>query len=122
MSDLKIPNLNKNSEKYLFKKRLTLRRKSKRKLLKESFFMLLFSSFLIYLNYLIPDKKRVFDDFFDNVNKLTLSLYEIGAYLYEIFIIVFMIISTIFVLVLSYGAFSRILKISQRKSKKIPYS
>ena len=122
MSDLKIPNLNKNSEKYLFKKRLSLRRKSKRKLLNESFFMLLFSSFLIYLNYLIPDKKRVFDDFFDNVNKLNLGLYELGAYLYEILIIVFMIISTIFVLVLSYGAFSRILKISQRKSKKIPYS
>ena len=122
MSDLKIPNLNKNSDKYLFKKRLTLRRKSKRKLLKESFFMLSFSAFLIYLNYLIPDKKRVFDDFFDNINKLTLGLYEIGAYLYEICIMVFMIISTIFVLVLSYGAFSRILKISQRKSKKIPYS
>ena len=122
MSDLKIPNLNKNSDKYLFKKRLTLRRKSKSKLIKESFFMLSLSTFLIYLNYLIPDKKRIFEEFFINVNKLFNVFSEIGNYLYEIFITFFMVISLILILTLIFGAILRILKVSNRKTKKIPYA
>ena len=53
MADLKIPNLNKNSDKYFFKKKLSLRRKSKSKLISESFIMIFFSALTIYLNYLI---------------------------------------------------------------------
>ena len=50
MADLKIPNLNMNSDKYIFKKKLNIRRKSKRRLFSESAFMLLLSIFLIYIN------------------------------------------------------------------------
>ena len=56
MPDLKIPNLDMNSNKYIFKKKLSLRRKSKRRLFIESAFMFSFSVFLIYINYLIPNK------------------------------------------------------------------
>ena len=42
MADLNIPNLNKNTDKYSFKKKLFLKRKSKRKLINEAFIMLFF--------------------------------------------------------------------------------
>ena len=57
MNDLKIPKLNRNSDKYLFKTKLSLRRKSKRKLIIESFLMLLLSNLILLVNYVIPNKK-----------------------------------------------------------------
>ena len=59
MTDLKVPNLNKNSDKYLFKKKLSLRRKSKSRLLRESFLMLLLSNLILVINYSIPRKKII---------------------------------------------------------------
>ena len=56
MSDLNIPNLNIKSDKYIFKKKLNLRRKSKKRLFTESFFLFIFSVLLVYINYLIPNK------------------------------------------------------------------
>jgi len=53
MADLNIPNLNKKSDKYIFKKKLSLRRKSKRRLITESAFLFIFSILLVYLIYLI---------------------------------------------------------------------
>ena len=58
MADLNIPNLNIKSDKYIFKKKLNLRRKSKKRLLTESFFLFIFSVLLVYINYLIPNKLR----------------------------------------------------------------
>ena len=56
MADLNIPNLNIKSDKYIFKKKLNLRRKSKKRLFTESFFLFIFSVLLVYINYLIPNK------------------------------------------------------------------
>ena len=56
MADLNIPNLNIKSDKYILKKKLNLRRKSKRRLFIESAFMFIFSFILVYINYLIPNK------------------------------------------------------------------
>ena len=56
MTDLKIPNLNMNSNKYIFKKKLSLRRKSKKRLFIESALMFILSFLLLYVNYLIPNK------------------------------------------------------------------
>ncbi len=53
MADLNIPNLNIKSDKYIFKKKLNLRRKSKRRLFTESFFLFILSVLLVYVNYLI---------------------------------------------------------------------
>jgi len=57
MADLNIPNLNIKSDKYIFKKKLNLRRKSKKRLFTESFILFIFSVSLVYINYLIPNKK-----------------------------------------------------------------
>ena len=122
MSDLKILNLNKKSDKYLFKKKLSLRRKSKRKLIKETFLMLLLSTFLIYLNYLIPEKKSIFENFFTNIENLIQISSKLISYIYEICLILFMLISSLLILLLFFGAFSRILKIFKRKTRKIHFN
>ena len=121
MTDLKIPNLNKKSEKYIFKKRLTLRRKSKRKLLIESFLMTIGSIFIIYITYLIPQKKLIFDNFYVNINKFFSSLVELTNNLYEIFIAIFIIFLFAVAIVLILGVFYRVSKILKRKTKQISY-
>ena len=121
MADLKIPNLNKNSENFIFKKKLKLRRKSKMRLLKEAFVMFLVSFLIIFINLSIPNKKIIYNSFFSNlqmlyelVKKAILSLYEIGL----LFFIVLSIISSI---ILIFGAFLRIFKVLRRKTKKVSY-
>ena len=69
MADLKIPNLNVNSNKYIFKKKLSLRRKSKRRLFGESAFMLILSLLLVYINYLIPNKNLLLQNLPTTLNK-----------------------------------------------------
>jgi len=56
MADLKIPNLNIKPDKYIIKKKLNLRRKSKRRLFIESAFLFILSLLLVYINYLNPNK------------------------------------------------------------------
>ena len=116
-----MPNLNKNSDKFLFKKKLSLRRKSKRKLIKESFVMLSFSIFLFYINYIIPNKITVFNSFLNNFSKLITNIFNSLAYSYEICLAIFIVVSLIFALILMLGAFSRLMKIIKRRSRKITF-
>ena len=85
MADLKIPNLNKNSDKYILKKKLSLRRKSKKKIRLEAFFMFSFSFFLIFLVYIIPNKNSIFSNFLNNSHKLMANIWDSISYSYEIF-------------------------------------
>ena len=119
MADLKIPNLNKNSDKYFFKKKLSLRRKSKSKLVYESFIMLFFSSLIIYLNYLIPNKFSIFNNLFNNFRNLFTNLLNSISYIYEICLSIFIVFSLTFALFLIIGSFSRILKVVKRKTSRI---
>ena len=121
MNDLKIPNLNNKSEKFIFKKKLSLRRKSKGKLIKESLIMLFFSILIIYLNYLIPNKFLVFNNLLNNASKLLDSILNSITYIYEIFLVIFMIISTILAFILIFGSFSRLLKILKRKTRRLRF-
>ena len=121
MADLKIPNLNKNSDKFLFKKKLSLRRKSKRKLIIESFVMFSFSIFIIYFNYIIPNKKSIFISFLNNFGKLFTNIIDSLSYFYEICLAIFIVFSLIFALVLMLGTFSRIMKIVKRKTRQIKF-
>ena len=121
MADLKIPNLNKNSDNYFFKKKLSLRRKSKSKLIKESFIMLFFSSFIIYLNYLIPNKISIFKNLSNNFNKLITNFLDSMSFLQEILLSLFIIFSLTFALILILGSFSRILKVMKRKTNKLKF-
>ena len=121
MPDLKIPNLNKNSDKFLFKKKLSLRRKSKRKLFKESFVMFFLSVFIIYVNNIIPNKKILFNSFSNNFFRLIANIFDSLFYCYEISMVIFIVISLIFALILMLGAFSRLMKIVKRKSRPIRF-
>ena len=121
MADLKIPSLNNKSDKYIFKKKLNLRRKSKRRLFTESFFLLILSVLLVYINYLIPNKNLLLQNLPSTFNKSFLLLIELFSYLYEIFLVIFIFVSSLTALILIVGLFNRLFKVSKRKSKQIIY-
>ena len=121
MADLNIPNLNIKSDKYIFKKKLNLRRKSKRRLFTESFFLFILSVLLVYINYLIPNKNLLLKNFPSTFNKSFLLLIDLFSYLYEIFLVIFIFASSFTALILIIGSFYRLFRISKRKSKKIIY-
>ncbi len=121
MADLNIPNLNIKTDKYIFKKKLNLRRKSKRRLFTESFFLFILSVLLIYLNYLIPNKNLMLQNLPLTFNKSFLLLIELFSYLYEIFLVIFIFVSSFTALILMIGSFNRLFKVSKRRSKQIIY-
>ena len=121
MADLNIPNLNIKSDKYIFKKKLNLRRKSKRRLIIESFFLFILSVLLVYINYLIPNKNLLLQNLPSTFNKSFLILIDLFSYLYEIFLVIFIVLSSFTALILIIGSFYRLFRISKRKSKQIIY-
>ncbi len=121
MADLIIPNLNNKSDKYIFKKKLNLRRKSKRRLFTESFILFVLSVLLVYIIYLIPNKKLLLQNLPSTFNKSFLLLIDLFSYLYEIILVIFILASSFTALILMIGSFYRLFKLSKRKSKKISY-
>ncbi len=121
MADLNIPNLNNKSEKYIFKKKLNLRRKSKRRLFTESFFFFILSVLLVYINYLIPNKNLLLQNLPSTFNKSFLLLIDLFTYLYEIFLVIFIFVSSLTALILMMGSLNRLFKVSKRKVKQIVY-
>jgi len=121
MADLNIPNLNTKSDKYIFKKKLNLRRKSKRRLFTESFFLFILSILLVYINYLIPNKNFLLQNLPSTFNKSYLLLIELFSYLYEIFLVIFIFVSYFIALIFMIGSFNRLFRVSKRKSKQIIY-
>ncbi len=121
MADLKIPNLNIKNEKYIFKNKLNLRRKSKKRLFTEASFLFILSVLLIYINYLIPNKKLLLQNLPSTFNKSFLLLIQLFSYLYEIFLVTFIFVSSFTALILIIGSFNRLFKVSKRKSKQIVY-
>ena len=119
MADLNIPNLNNKSDKYIFKKKLNLRRKSKKRLFTESFFLFIFSVLLVYINYLIPNKNLLLQNLPSTLNKSFLILIDLFSYFYEIFLAIFIFVSLFAALILMIGSFYRLIKVSKRKSKQI---
>ena len=121
MADLNIPNLNIKSDKYILKKKLNLRRKSKRRLFTESFFLFILSVLLVYIIYLIPNKNLLLQNLPSTFNKSFLLLINLFSYLYQIFLVVFIFASSFTALILMVGSFYRLFRISKRKSKQISY-
>ena len=121
MADLNIPNLNIKPDKYIFKKKLNLRRKSKRRLFTESFFLFILSVLLVYINYLIPNKNLLLQKLPSTFNKSFLLLIDLFSYLFEIFLVIFIFASSFTALILIIGCFYRLFRISKRKSKQIFY-
>ena len=121
MADLNIPNLNIKPDKYIFKKKLNLRRKSKRRLFTESFFLFILSFLLVYINYLIPNKKLLLQNLPTTINKSFLLFIDLFSYLYEILLVIFIFASSFIALILMLGSFYRLFRVSKRKSKQISY-
>ena len=121
MADLNIPNLNMKSDKYIFKKKLSLRRKSKRRLFTESVFLFISSLSLFYINYLIPNKYLLIQNIPSILNKSFMLIIELFSYLYEILLVIFIFVSSLTAIILILGSLYRIFRISRRKSKQIIY-
>ena len=121
MADLNIPNLNKKSDKYIFKKKLSLRRKSRRRLFLESVFLFIMSLLLAYINYLIPNKTLLIENLPKTFNKSFGLIIELVSNLYEIFLVIFIFVSSFAALILMIGSFYRLFRVSKRKSRQISY-
>ena len=121
MADLNIPNLNIKPDKYIFKKKLNLRRKSKRRLFTESFFLFILSLLLVYINYLIPNKNLLLQNLPSTINKSFLLLIDLFSYLYEIFLVILIFVSSFIALILMIGSLNRLFRVSKRKSKQFVY-
>ena len=121
MADLNIPNLNSKSEKYIFKKKLNLRRKSKKRLFTESFFLFILSVLLVYVNYIIPNKNLMLQNLPSTFKKSFLLLIDLFSYFYEIFLVIFIFVSSFTALILMIGSLNRLFRVSKRKSKQFVY-
>ena len=121
MAELNIPNLNIKSDKYIFKKKLNFRRKSKRKLITEAFILFILSVLLVYINYLIPNKNLLLQNFPTALNKSFSLIIDFFSYLYQIFLVIYIFISSFVALILIVGSFYRLFRIFKRKSKQIIY-
>ena len=121
MADLNIPNVNKNSNKFIFKKKFPLRRKSIRRLYTEFASMFSLSLLLIYIIYLIPNKKFLIENLPTILNKSFGLIIDLFSELILILLIIFIFLVLIFSVILFIGSFSRLLRIINRKTKKISY-
>ena len=121
MADLKIPSLKMKSDKYIFKKKLSIRRKSKLRLFTESAFMFLFSFILVYINYLIPNKNLLLQNLPTTINKSLMLISDLFSYLYEVFLVIFIFISVIVIFILMLGSFYRLFRIANRKTRLVSY-
>ena len=121
MADLKIPNLNTNSNKYIFKKKLSLRMKSKSRLFTEALLLFILSLLLVYLNYLIPNKYLLLQNLPTSLNKSFISVIDLFSNLWEVSLVIFIFFSSFMSLILMIGSFYRFFRVVKRKSKQIIY-
>ena len=121
MADLNIPNLNIKSDKYIFKKKLSLRRKSKRRLITEAALLFILSLLLIYLNYLIPNKYLLLQNLPTSLSKSFNLAIDLFSNLYELSLVIFIFISSFISLILMIGSLYRFFRVVKRKSKQFIY-
>ena len=121
MADLKIPKFNMNSDKYIFKKKLSLKRKSKRRLFIESAFLFILSLLIVYINYLIPNKNLLLKNLPATFDKSLLLIVELIKNFYHLFLIIYIGVSSIIAFILLVGSLYRLFKIFKRRSKQITY-
>ena len=113
-----MPNIKRNSRQYLFKNKLNKRGKSRRELIKESFFMMIIGLFLLLINYLIPQKIELFNSFKNNVINTINNILEILSYSLEILIVLLICFTFLISLFLIAGSINRIVKLLLPRSRK----
>ena len=111
--------INNKSNQYLFKNKLNARFKSKRELIKESFFMLIIGFCLLLVNYFIPEKLLLFNSFKKNIFNITENIFQIIYYSIDIIIVLFICFTLLMSIILIIGSINRITKVFKRKSRKI---
>ena len=121
MADLNIPKFNMKSEKYIFKKKLSLNRKSKRSLLAESALMFILSIILVSIINLIPNKDVLLQKLPTTFNKSLILINDLFLNLYEIFLGFIIFISSLTALILFIGSLFRVFKVTLRGKNKIIY-
>ena len=117
MADLKISSLNKKTDKYLFKNKFSSRITTKKKLITESFYMLIISILLGYLNYLIPNKSLLFKNFIATFEKSLLLFIDLFGYIFQLLLVIAILISFMLSFILFIGSFSRLIKVLKQNSK-----
>ena len=110
-----------NSDKYIFKKKLSLKRKSKRRLFTESAFLFIFSLLIVYINYLIPNKNLLIKNLPETFNKSLALIVDLITNFYDLFLIIYLVVSSIIAFILFIGSIYRLFKIYKRKSKQVTY-
>ena len=121
MADLKIPKLNNKSDKYIFKRKLSLRRKSNRRLYTEAFFLFILSLLLFYINYLIPNKNYLLQNLPTSFYKSFELIIDTFSHLLEIILVIYIFVSSFAAMILIIGSFNRLFRIFRKKSKVITY-
>tara|TARA_A100001388_G_C28664317_1_gene448327 strand:+ start:333 stop:701 length:369 start_codon:yes stop_codon:yes gene_type:complete len=119
MADLNIPSLNMKSDKYIFKKKLSLRRKSNKRLFTESAFLFILSLLLVYINHLIPNKNLLLLNLPSSFNKSFTLMIDLFSNIYQVFLVIFIFVSYFIAIILMIGSFYRLFRVSKRKSKQI---
>ena len=121
MTELNISNLNMKSDKYIFKKKLSLRRKSKTRLISESAILFILSLLLVYINYLIPNKNLLLQNLPNSFNKSFALIIDLFSNLYEIILVLFIFVTYFTSFILIIGSFYRLFRVTKKKSKQIVY-
>ena len=116
-----MPRIKNKSRQYLFKNKLNKRGKSKRELLKESFFMMIVGLFLLLINYLIPQKMELFNSFKNNIIKTINNLLEIFSFTLEILVVLLICFSLLISILLIVGSINRIVKLLLSRSRKVRF-
>ena len=116
-----MPNIKRNSRQYLFKNKFNKRIKSRRELIKESFYMMFVGLFLLLINYLIPQKFELFNSFKNNVINTLNNILEILSYSLEILIVLlicFTFLISLFLIALSFNSIVKLILPKPRKIKQ----
>ena len=121
MADLKIPKFNMNSDKYIFKKKLSLKRKSKGRLFIESAFLFILSLLIVYINYLIPNKNLLLKNLPATFDKSLVLIVDLISNFYHLLLIIYIGVSSIIAFILLIASLYRLFKIFKRRSKQINY-
>ena len=116
-----MPRIKNKSKQYLFKNKFNIRRKSKREIIMESFFMMISGFFLLLMNYLIPKKFILINSLKNNLYGIFKNVWEILLYSFEILIVLFISLSLITATFLIIGSINRLIKVFLRKSSKIRF-
>jgi len=113
-----MPRIKNKSKQYLFKNKANIRRKSKRELINESFFMFISGISLLLINYFIP-KDELFNSFKKNILNILNNLFDILFYSLEILIVLLISFTILLSLFLIVGSVIRLFRVIIFKSKKI---